>query len=67
MRFNFALAATLALAALPGASPLRILLGNDDGWAEANIREFYRLLKRSGHDVVLVAPVVDNSGQGGRV
>ncbi|MCJ1447143.1 MAG: hypothetical protein MMC23_007652 [Stictis urceolatum] len=66
MRFNFALAATLALAALPGASPLRILLGNDDGWAEANIREFYRLLKRSGHDVVLVAPVVDNSGQGGR-
>ncbi|KAK8152637.1 5'/3'-nucleotidase sure [Phyllosticta citrichinensis] len=48
------------------AQALRILLNNDDGWASANIRETYRLLREAGHQVLLVAPVVDNSGQGGR-
>jgi 5'-nucleotidase len=66
MKISFVLTA-LAAATLPTSSALKILLGNDDGWAAANIREFYRLLKKSGHDVILVAPVVDNSGQGGRV
>ena len=66
MRSNLFYGALAALAFSPATQALKILLGNDDGYAAANIREFYRLLKASGHDVVLVAPVVDNSGQGGR-
>lgn len=67
MRFSLKAAILGALAFTPSAQSLRVLLTNDDGWASANLREFYRLLKGDGHDVVLVAPVVDNSGQGGRV
>lgn len=67
MRFSLASAALAALSCSPAAQALHILLNNDDGWASANIRETYRLLKEAGHDVLMVAPVVDNSGQGGRV
>ncbi|KAL1632175.1 hypothetical protein SLS56_003909 [Neofusicoccum ribis] len=66
MRFSLASAALAALSCSPAAQALHILLNNDDGWASANIRETYRLLKEAGHDVLMVAPVVDNSGQGGR-
>lgn len=52
---------------LRGALGLNILLNNDDGFGASNIREFYRLLVAAGHDVYMVAPVVDNSGQGGRL
>ena len=45
---------------------LNILMGNDDGFGSANIREFYRLLKAAGHDVWMVAPATDQSGMGGR-
>ncbi|KAI4142391.1 MAG: hypothetical protein LQ340_007360, partial [Diploschistes diacapsis] len=58
--------ALAALTVYPISQGLKILLGNDDGYGSANIRAFYGSLKASGHDVVLVAPVVDNSGQGGR-
>ena len=64
------LIATLATAALSFASlsrGLNIIVNNDDGFGSANIREFYRLLRAAGHDAIIVAPVVDNSGQGGRV
>ena len=58
--------AAVASLAVPAAS-LNILLGNDDGFGSAQIRETYRLLKASGHNVVMVAPVDNESGQGGRV
>lgn len=58
-----AAAATLAVPAVS----LNILLGNDDGFGSAQIRETYRLLKQFGHNVVMVAPVDNESGQGGRV
>ncbi|KIP07965.1 hypothetical protein PHLGIDRAFT_401065 [Phlebiopsis gigantea 11061_1 CR5-6] len=45
---------------------LNILLTNDDSWASANIRATHAALKAAGHDVLLVAPAVQNSGQGGR-
>ena len=48
------------------SSAASILLGNDDGFASAQLREFYRLLKASGHEVIVVAPVDNESGQGGR-
>jgi len=62
--------ATVAIAAIACAVPvasLNILLGNDDGFGSAQIRETYRLLKKAGHDVVMVAPVDNESGMGGRV
>ncbi|KAF3923593.1 Exopolyphosphatase [Orbilia brochopaga] len=48
-------------------SSLNIILNNDDGWATANIREFYKALKADGHNTYIVAPVEQQSGQGGRV
>lgn len=36
---------------LPAAiQALNIIVSNDDGFAAANIREFYRLLKANGHN-----------------
>ena len=66
MRSTFLYGALAALAAAPFSQGLKILLGNDDGFGEANVRAFYSLLKASGHDVVLVAPTQDYSGNGGR-
>lgn len=43
-----------------------ILLSNDDGWAATNIRAAYRDLKEAGHNVIMVAPVAQRSGWGGR-
>ncbi|KAG7889956.1 hypothetical protein KL907_002762 [Ogataea polymorpha] len=51
---------------LVAASAQNILLTNDDGWAATNIRAFYRDLKASGHNVVMVAPARQYSGNGGR-
>ncbi|EHY55841.1 hypothetical protein HRR83_006775 [Exophiala dermatitidis] len=66
MRFSI-LSATLAASCFfASSSAISILLGNDDGFAAAQVREFYRLLKADGHDVVLVAPADNESGQGGR-
>ncbi|KAG7798149.1 hypothetical protein KL929_002114 [Ogataea haglerorum] len=48
------------------ASAKNILLTNDDGWAATNIRAFYRDLKAAGHNVVMVAPAVQMSGNGGK-
>ena len=45
---------------------LNIIVNNDDGFASANIREFYRLLNAAGHNAWIVAPVDNESGQGGR-
>ncbi|CAG9946853.1 unnamed protein product [Clonostachys rosea f. rosea IK726] len=65
MRLSSLLAgATLAFATTSQA--LNILLNNDDGFGSANLREVYRLLKKDGHDVWIVAPALPQSGQGGR-
>ena len=45
-------------------SATNILLSNDDGWAEANIRAFYDALTLTGHSVVLSAPAENKSGSG---
>ncbi|KAF1815273.1 sure-like protein [Eremomyces bilateralis CBS 781.70] len=52
---------------LSSACGLNILVNNDDSWAAANIREFYKALKASGHNVLLVAPAVQQSAKGGTV
>ncbi|KAJ4360710.1 uncharacterized protein N0V89_001277 [Didymosphaeria variabile] len=64
MRFATTLAAVLSLAST--SSALNILLNNDDGFGSGNLRELYKLLKAAGHDVLIVAPATQQSGQGGR-
>ena len=43
---------------------VKILLSNDDGWAEVNIRAFYDALTASSHSVVISAPAQNKSGSG---
>ncbi|KAK4556181.1 hypothetical protein LTR86_006878 [Recurvomyces mirabilis] len=43
---------------------VNIVLSNDDGWAEINIREFYSSLTKAGFNVVLSAPAGNESGTG---
>jgi 5'/3'-nucleotidase SurE len=43
---------------------LNIVSSNDDGWAEANIRQLYDALSGSGHTVVVSAPAENQSGAG---
>lgn len=45
-------------------SGLRILQGNDDGWAESNIRALYKVLTQRGHQTAISAPVRNKSGTG---
>jgi len=64
-----ALSCLLLVTPLAGASvlpraPVRVVQGNDDGWAEANIRSFYSALKAAGYDTLISAPAVNWSGSG---
>jgi len=70
--FKFAVVAALSLPsifALPFTHDkrdggLKIVLGNDDGWAEANMRQFYYDLSAAGNDVIVSAPATNKSGTG---
>lgn len=68
MRCSFAAAATAALAFTSQTSAINILLGNDDGFASAQLIEVLRLLReqRPSDNIVVVAPVDNQSGMGGR-
>ncbi|KAI5297998.1 hypothetical protein KEM55_003950 [Ascosphaera atra] len=58
---------TLANAATNSSSSnsnVKIILGNDDGWAEQTIRTFYQTLKGAGYDVFESAPANGGSGEG---
>ena len=55
----------VALSFLPlGAFSTNVILSNDDGWAEANIRAFYKSLSTAGDSVVISAPAENKSGSG---
>jgi len=56
--------AHLLVALASGASALRIIQSNDDGWAELYARSFHDALIMSGHDAVLSAPAENKSGTG---
>lgn len=49
---------------LGAAHAARIVLSNDDGWAEKNIRVLNDALTAAGNDVVLSAPADNKSGSG---
>ena len=44
----------------------KVVLSNDDGWAEKNVRTFYDDLVAAGDSVVLSAPAENESGTGMR-
>lgn len=58
--------AAVILGSATTSNALNIILNNDDGFGSANIREFYGLLRESGHNAWIVAPATNQSGQGGR-
>ncbi|KAG9013939.1 hypothetical protein FRB94_004319 [Tulasnella sp. JGI-2019a] len=64
--FVVGLVTSLAISAfaLPSPPPIKILQGNDDGWAEANVRQLYFDLKSNGYNTLLSAPAYDQSGRG---
>jgi 5'-nucleotidase len=68
MRFMYrtALAATAALCASP-AFALNILVCNDDGITAANVRALKHRLAAAGHQVIITAPIDNQSGTGGFV
>jgi 5'/3'-nucleotidase SurE len=57
----------LILTNLTWADPLRILLTNDDGFDSPGIMSVYKALTTAGHEVVLVAPLGNQSSSGMRV
>ena len=54
----------LLLLPLTTTTASNIVLSNDDGWAEINIRAFYNALTAAGDSVVLSAPAENESGTG---
>jgi Survival protein SurE len=63
MLFPSSLLASIALTSAT-AQAANIVLTNDDGWAEINIRALYSSLTAAGHSVVLSAPADNKSGTG---
>ena len=64
---GIATAILLALAPLAASAgdPLRIVLTNDDGFETPNIQALFTALVEAGHDVIMSAPYVGQSGQSG--
>lgn len=44
------------------AQAVNIVLCNDDGWAEINLRTLYKSLTGAGDSVIVSAPAVNESG-----
>lgn len=55
-------AALLAACFASVAQGVRIIQGNDDGWAELYVRSANLALKAKGHEVILSAPADNKSG-----
>ncbi|KAF5392026.1 hypothetical protein D9757_003261 [Collybiopsis confluens] len=52
------------LLALPLINGYKVVLGNDDGWAEAAVRAQFSALDNAGFEVLLSCPAFDKSGTG---
>lgn len=66
MHFSIGSVALAALAFAQSVRSINILVGNDDGFGSAQLRETKRLLIAAGHTVVAVSEADNESGQGGR-
>lgn len=58
------LVAIAASASWP-AHALNIVIGNDDGCEASGVHALYQRLSAAGHQVIVSAPMLDQSGQGG--
>lgn len=56
----------LLIVGLP-ASALDIVLTNDDGFETENIQALFRALTDAGHNVIMAAPYLGQSGTGGKI
>lgn len=57
----------LSFLALPvAAQAINVVISNDDGWAEINIRELYNSLTKAGFKSIISAPAENKSGTGSR-
>ncbi len=54
------------IATLP-AFALNVVLTNDDGFETENIQALYRALREAGHNVIMAAPYLGQSGAGGKI
>ncbi|KAF8674078.1 Survival protein SurE [Rhizoctonia solani] len=61
---SVAVQSALGAPAITERAQLKVLVGNDDGWAEANVRAFYQTLAAAGYNTVVSAPVENQSGTG---
>ena len=50
-----------------GDQSLKIVLTNDDGFETENIQALYDALVAAGHDVIMAAPYLGQSGTGGQI
>jgi len=61
--FAFATLPLVVKASTNTSRPFHIVLSNDDGWAELNIRTTYDALIASNNSVLISAPAVDQTGE----
>lgn len=54
----------LLTASAVAARAANIVMSNDDGWAEINIRTFYSTLTGAGNSAFISAPAENQSGTG---
>ena len=59
--------AVAAIACALPASAMRILVTNDDGFESANLQALFVALKAAGHDVIMSAPLFNQSGASAQV
>lgn len=52
------------VALLPLTQAIRIVVSNDDGWAEINVRTLFNTLSAAGQQVILSGPAEGKSGTG---
>lgn len=55
---------SLLVALLPLTQAIRIVVSNDDGWAEVNVRTLFNTLSAAGQQVILSGPAEGKSGTG---
>ena len=55
----------IAVSASLPAHALNIVIGNDDGCEASAVHALYQRLTAAGHQVIVSAPMLDQSGQGG--
>jgi 5'/3'-nucleotidase SurE len=60
-------AGLLAIVGISPAWALRIVVTNDDGFESRNLQALFTALKAAGHEVILSAPVRDQSGTAAQV